>query len=133
MTVSDIRMSETINRSSTNLGSGAMSAITMAITPSGTAISPIESHGRDSIHLGCGGARALAGVMTLPVSGRQPPMHQLEDVGEDFGHRAVQVRRNFLADFDGLIERLRQRRVLDDGNLVFHGALADAQGQIVLA
>ena len=48
-------MSVTISRSSTKLGSGVISAITMASTASGTAISPRVSSGSAWIHSGVPG------------------------------------------------------------------------------
>jgi len=38
---------------------------------------------------------------------------------------------NLLADLDGTIEGARQRRVLDDGHVVFLGDLADAEREVV--
>src|ERR1035441_1163712 len=54
------------------------------------------------------------------VSCTSPAIHQLEDVGQHFGHGAIELRRNFLSHVDGLIQRLRQRGIFDERNLVLH-------------
>src|ERR1035438_1539139 len=133
-TITDTRMSVTIRKSSTNPGSGVISGITMASMASGTTSSPSVSRGRFSSHFGRlpavpGAAMALVGVMLS----RHPPVHQLEDVGQNFGHRAVEMRRDLLADFDGFVKRLRQRRILHDRHLMLDRYLPDAQRQVVLA
>src|SRR5664279_517527 len=103
-TITDTRMSVTINRSRTNFGSGVIRAITMASTANGTTSSPNVSMGRFSIHFGRlpavpGAAMALAGVMLS----RHPSVHESENVGQNFRHRPVQVRRDLLPDFDGFV------------------------------
>src|SRR5208283_94871 len=139
-----------ISRSVTKGGSGVMSAITIASTAMGTAISPSMVSGTACFHWNPASGAAPAAAAALPLGPGTPPglamalagvivltwepsVHQLENVGQDFGHRAVEMRRNLLAHLHRLVEGLRQGRVLDDGNLVFHGLLADAQGQVVLA
>src|ERR1019366_2964138 len=99
-TITDTRMSVTIRKSRTSAGSGVISAITMASTASGTTSPPSVSMGRSSIHFGRllalpGAAMAFAGV-TLS---RHPSVHEFENVGQDFGHRAVEMRRDLLPHF----------------------------------
>src|SRR6202011_2022324 len=95
-TVTDIRMSATINRSNTNPGSGVISAIMMASTAIGTARSFSVAQGREASQrdgtLGIG-ASVLAGVILT----WQLPVHELENVCEYFGHGFVEMRRDFLA------------------------------------
>src|SRR5271157_4095904 len=96
ITMTDISRSVTISRSITKGGRGVMSAITIASTAMGTAISFSMATGMACFHWNgapgapLGGrpgiAMALAGVMVLTW---EPPVHELEDVGQDFGHRAV--------------------------------------------
>src|ERR1035438_3520541 len=138
MTVIDISRSVTISRSSTKPGSGVISAITIPSTASGTA------NWRNSSSAGArpqpgdpaaagnpaGAAMVFAGVMSLAG---EPPVHEFEDVRQNLRHRAVQMRRDLLPHFHRLVQRLRQRRILDDRYLVFHGLLPDPQRQIVLA
>src|SRR5579864_6487881 len=100
-------MSVTIRRSSTKRGSGVISAITIARTASGTAISLSTPSGSACTHRGSpdGAGIALAGV----ILSRQPPVHEFEDVGQDLRHRPVQMRRNLLPHLHRFVERLRQR------------------------
>src|SRR5260370_16666217 len=133
-TTTETRISITISKSRRNPGSGVIRAITMASIASGTTSSPSVSMGRFSIHFGRllavpGAAMAFDGVMLS----RHPSVHELENVGQNFGHRAVQMRRNLLSDFDRFVERLRQRRILDDRHLVLDRLLPDAHCQVVLA
>src|ERR1700722_6110824 len=122
-------MSVTISRSSTKPGSGVMSATTIASTASGTASSLSALSGMPAnIFETLGAVSALAGLITLT---RQLSVHQFVYVGQNFGHRAIELRRNLLPDLSRFVERLRQRRVLDNRHLVFDGPLLDAQRQIV--
>src|ERR1035441_6840125 len=94
-TITDTRMSVTIRKSRTNPGSGVISAITMASIASGTTSSPSVSMGRSRIHFGRmlavpGAAMALEGVLLS----RHPPVHEFENVGQDLGYRAVEMRRD---------------------------------------
>ena len=50
----------------------------------------------------------------------------------DLGNRLVELGRDHLVDLDASVERLRQGLVLDHGNAVLRGDLADAQGNEVL-
>src|SRR5437016_4606180 len=124
-----MRISVTISRSRMKRGSGVMSANTIPSTASGTAISPRLDRGRNSDHFH-GGVKALEGVIN---SARQPPIHELEDVGQNLGHGAIEMRRNLLADLYGFVKRLRQGLVFDDGHLIFYAPLTNAKGQVVLA
>src|ERR1017187_6354213 len=125
-TITDTRMSVTIRKSRIIPGSGVINAITMASTAKGTSSPPSGSMGRFSFHFGRlavpGAAIALEGVMLS----RHPSVHEFENVGQDFGHRAVEMRRNLLPDFDRFVKRLRQRRILDDRHLVLDRLLPDA-------
>src|SRR5260370_29486624 len=125
-------MSTTINRSSRKPGRGVISAITIASTASGTASWPSVSSGRlltqsGQSPAGLGAAMALDGVT---LAGH-PSVHQFENISQDLGYRAIEMRRNFLADLDRFVERLRQRRIFDDRHLVLDGLLADAQRQAI--
>ena len=60
-------------------------------------------------------------------------MHQFVNVGQHFGDGPVEMLRNLLADIGGLVQRLGQRLILDDRDLVIEGDLADPQRQVVLA
>ena len=66
-TITDIRMSVTISRSSTKPGSGVISATTMPSTASGTAICAELRRGSScpATRGAAGAARCLAGVMEL--------------------------------------------------------------------
>src|SRR5690242_2304018 len=99
-------MSVTINRSNTKEGSGVMSAITIASMASGTTSSPSFCIGRARIHAAAAeDGMVFEGVMGLAG---QSAFHEFENVRENFGDRAVEVRRNLLADIDRFIEGLRQ-------------------------
>ncbi len=67
------------------------------------------------------------------IAGRRAIFLQLVDIGEDLRDGAVEGGRNLLAYFNRLVQRLRQRRILDDRNQVLDRELADPQRQIVLA
>ena len=73
-TVTDIRMSVTISRSSTKPGSGVIRATTMPSTASGTAISAERRSSGSACHPAgqrAGAGMALAGVMALtPAASR---------------------------------------------------------------
>src|SRR5579862_6944087 len=136
-TVTDTMMSATISRSRIKPGRGVIRAITMPRTATGTAISRSMFKGRALSH-GAetafwpgrpGAATGFAGDIGLPG---EPSVHEFEDIRQDFGHGAIEVRGNLLAHVDHFVERLRERGVLDDGDLVVDGDLADAPGQIVL-
>ena len=43
---------------------------------------------------------------------------EAHDVADDLGHHPVMFGRDLLVDFDAGIQRPRQRRILDDGDLV---------------
>src|ERR1035438_4837621 len=132
MTVTDIRMSVTISRSSTKLGSGVISAMTIPSTAMGTASWLSSSSGSARTQAGSapGGAIVLAGVIGLS---RQFAVHEFVNVSQNLRHRAVEVRRNLLSHFHRLIQRARQRRIFDDRDLVLDGPLTDAQRQVILA
>src|ERR1035438_9509457 len=98
--MTDIRMSVAISRSMMNPGRGVISAITMPSTAIGTVSSPISVNAAGPSQPARGAAMALAGV----ISAWQLPVHELENVGEDLRHRAVQMRRNLLSDLDRLVE-----------------------------
>src|SRR6202030_423846 len=94
------RRSAAIRRSSTKRGSGVISAITIASTASGTTISPREESGKACDHFQGAGETVFDGVID---SARQLSVHQLENVGQNFGHGAVEMRRDILADIDGFV------------------------------
>src|ERR1035441_2059884 len=135
MTVIEISRSVTISRSNTKPGSGVISAITIPSTASGTANWRNSSSARPRAPPGdppaagnpAGAAMVLAGVMSLAG---EPPVHEFENVRQDLRHGAVQMRRDLLPHFHQLVQRLRQRRILDDRHLVFHSPLTDRQGHI---
>ncbi len=62
-------------------------------------------------------AAAVAIAYALLPRVLHPHLRAIEE-RQDFGHRGVQLGGNGLADFDAAIQRLRQRRILDDGNFV---------------
>src|SRR5215471_11765794 len=133
-TMTEMRMSTTINRSSTNPGSGVISATTIASMAIGTTNWPSVSIGRSVIHFGrlppdAGGAMVFEGVMLS----RLPSVHQFEDVCQDLRHGSIKMRWNLLSDLDALVERLCQWRILDDRHLMLDRLLAYAQRQEVLA
>src|SRR5436190_8974695 len=59
--------------------------------------------------------------------------HHLVDISQQFGDRAVEAGWDFLAYLGALVQGLCKGRVLDERDVVIDGALADAEGQIVLA
>src|ERR1700722_12858861 len=121
-------MSVTISRSSTKPGSGVISATTIASTASGTASSLSALSGMPANILETLGAvSALAGLIALT---RQLSVHKFVDIGQNFRHCTIKLRRNFLPHFGRFVERLRQRRVLDNRHLIFDGLLLDAQRQV---
>src|SRR6476469_9742671 len=61
------------------------------------------------------------------------PIHQAENIRKHFGDRSVEIGRYLLAYVDGLIERLRQWRILDDRNVVLDRFALDTKSEIVLA
>src|SRR6516225_9172182 len=127
-TVTDIRMSVTMSRSSMKPGRGVTRAITIASTATGTAISrSVETGIIFKNPPGCG--NAFAGVIW---SVGESPVHEFEDIGQDFRYRAIQMRRNLLSDIHGFVQRLRQRWVLDDRNVVFECNPSDAQREVIL-
>src|SRR4051812_2069869 len=101
-------MSTDSSRSSSSGGSGTIIISTTARTATGT-------------------SRWLGFVFVFFVVAISE--HQLLDaheVREHLGHRSEELRRNRFAHFDALVERLRERLVLDDRDLVLAGFLADA-------
>src|SRR6185437_13616723 len=112
-----MRMSKTISRSRMKPGRGVINATTIARTAMGTA-RPVQAEvGTDLSQVNRLDGAAGVGVAVIG-SPRQPALHEFEDVGENLGHGAIKVRGNFLAGFDGLVQRLRQRRVFDHWDLV---------------
>src|SRR5512132_417266 len=102
-------MSTDSSRSSSSGGSGTIISSTTASRAIGTRR--------------CDGFVGLAAFLLISE-------HQLLDaheVCEHLGHRSEELRRNGLAHFDGLVERLGERLVLDDRDLVLAGFLADAR------
>src|SRR5579883_2829446 len=59
---------------------------------------------------------------------RPRPALEAEDVVDDLGDRAVMLGRNLAVEFDRGVKSARERRVLDQGNVVLLGDLADAVG-----
>jgi cytolysin (calcineurin-like family phosphatase) len=64
---------------------------------------------------------------------RAGAIHQLENVGQDFGYRTVKMRWYLLPDFHGLIQCLREGRILNDWYQIFNGTLANARGEVIFA
>src|ERR1700678_4023307 len=130
-TVTDARISVTINRSRTNPGSGVISATTIAKTASGTASSLRALSGMPANAFEIlGAASALAGLIALTW---QLSVHQFVDVSQNLGHRTIELRWNLLTNLGRGVQRLRQRRIFDDRHLIFDGLLFDPQREVVLA
>jgi hypothetical protein len=58
-----------------------------------------------------------------PALGRHTA--QPHDIADDFGYRAIVFLRNFLVDLHSCMQGAGERRILDHGNAVFFGDLAD--------
>src|SRR5262249_56929910 len=114
-----------IRISSRNGGIGVIMTITMASTAIGTPISRRPATRGGGAGCGVTGARALA------MS--EAPSSQLVDVGQDLGDGSIEIGWDFLAHFDHLVERLRQRRVLDDRDPGFRRGGAGLRGPTYFA
>src|SRR2546423_1194847 len=104
------------SRSSIQCGSGTISIRMIATAHTAAAASPRE----DRLVM-LGKAVADMGLTTQPPDQRQ-----------HLGDGAVEVRRDLLSDFGPAVQGPRERRVLDDRDIVARGEFADALRDQVL-
>src|SRR4051794_31970849 len=128
-TMTDNMMSAEIRKSSRNAGSGVIIAITIARTPTGTAISPIVSR---VIAPGTFAATAtLFDISIFLPSHCSPAAHQTINVGEYFGNCPIELGWNLLADFRRGVKPACEGRIFDNWHTAFDCLLPNPQSQVV--
>src|SRR5688572_3868682 len=136
MMTSDSAMLNVNKTSSISGGSGRIIIARMAIRPSGTPMpsrisGPLKGEFESALSVAIGSQSE--GLLNRGRRRRRRTTlargAQLVDVGQDLRHGHVERGGDLTAKFDALVERARQRRGFDDGNIVFRGDLADLRGQ----
>src|SRR5215217_4737352 len=124
-TTTDNMISAEIRKSRRNAGSGVIIAITMARTPTGTAISP-----RVWREITAGIWRAAATLFDMAFQLRSydsPAAHQTINVGEYLGDSPIELGRDLLAHLRRSVKPACEWRILDNRHTVVDGLLTNPQ------